>query len=136
MDRVRRTQDLAYDAVAQGQHWEANAYRMRANRMNPSVVNPGWTVTILTGSFPLARVMFLINPPRLLERDYELSFLCELMARKAVPGSIEDLRNYLDSRPHRIEAILQDPHYQHLHDYYPFRVLTGLQEPDQDRGGA
>jgi hypothetical protein len=51
------------------------------------------------------------------------------MSEESVPGSVTDLQRYLDEHPHRIGEILQDPHYQHLHDYYPFRVLTGLQEP-------
>jgi hypothetical protein len=129
VERVQRNQDLGFDAVAQGQHLVANVYRMRTGWTNPYLVNPGWTVTIHTGSFATARMMFLLNPPKLIERDHELSFLCELMSEKFVPGSVRDLQLFLDSFPHRIDEILQDPHYQHLHDYYPFRVLTGLQEP-------
>ena len=36
---------------------------------------------------------------------------------------------YLESHPNRIDAILQNPLFDHLKDFYAFRVLTGLQEP-------
>ncbi len=135
MEKAHRTLDLAYDAVARGQPMEADAYHYRANDPTSSPLSPRVAFQVFLLGWAE------IEPPRFEERERELYFSRQFQEGLTLPpGSrassspvfptpLDTLAVYLESHPNRIDPILQNPLFDHLKEFYAFRVLTGLQEP-------
>jgi hypothetical protein len=132
MERQDRLLDQGYEAVSRGEFFEAHAYAYRAHPLGAGSRVPMTPLKILQINlvhWSLPGLHYFS------ERQHELSMSLPLVLGQALPsgqagiGTLEDLRSYLDTHPHRIDDFLDNPLYDHLHDFYAFRVLTGLQEP-------